>query len=263
MTEQSGEPAVESTALSPIAEKGRIAARKNPDASLTELAQSITEEPPLYWGGSDLIPFPPVAPTLVLTDTHKEALKALPEVFGQVQPEERRTLSEDEIKKVYDEHEVLKVIEELIGSRRDALKTTIKHHLDVDAEERNLAVPQPVVVKSTGEVKVEASPRDAHGHYVLGEKGKPERLPIPGTNQAWSREFRGGSTSVSGARLDELYEAGEISKEDYYAFTREKRVFDEEKARKSIAKNPRLFDLLARMTTRSGVGSAMFIRKNS
>lgn len=253
----------ESTALSPTAEAGRLAFRTNPAASLKELAEQITEEPPLYWGGTDLVPFPAVAPTLVITDEHAAALKALPEVFGKVQPKERRTLTAEEVKAAYDEHEVLKVIETLIADRRSAIKTTVKHHLDVLAEEENRAVPKPVIVKATGEVKVEASPRDADGHYVLGKKGEPERYAIPGTNQAWSREFRGGITSLSGARLKELYEAGEVSKEDYFAFTKEQRVFDEDKARASLAKNPRLYDLLVRITTRGGVGSSIWVRKNT
>lgn len=251
----------ESTALSPTAEKGVIAHRANPTASLKELAEQITEEPPLYWGGSDLVPFPAPAATLVITEEHAQALRALPEVFGKVQPTERRSLTPEEVKAAYDEHEVLKVIETLIASRRDAIKTTVKHHFDVTAEEENRAVPKPVIKKATGEVIVDASPRDADGHYVLGKKGDPERSPIPGTNQAWSREFRGGVTTLSGARLKELYEAGEVSKEDYYAFTREQRVFDEEKAHASLAKNPRLYDLLVRITTRGGVGSSIWVRK--
>jgi hypothetical protein len=253
----------ESTALSPTAEKGRIALRSNPTASLKELAEQITEEPPLYWGGTDLVPFPAPAPTLVITDDDRAALMALPEVFGKVQPTERRALSPEEVKAAYDEHEVLKTIETLIASRRDAIKTTVKHHFDVMAEEENRAVPKPVIKRGTNEVVVEASPRDADGHYVLGKKGEPERWPIPGTNMAWSREFRGGLTSLSGARLKELYEAGEVSKEDYYAFTKEQRVFDEEKARASLAKNPRLYDLLVRITTRGGVGSSIWVRKNT
>ncbi len=261
MTENTDDLIQESKALSPIAERGVIAARKDPSLSIKDLAQAIVDEPPLYWGGKDLIPFPKVPNAVVLTDEDKVALSAFPTVFGKVAPTERRTLTGDEIHAAYLEHEVLSKIETLIASRRDNLKEYVKHHLDVDAEERNAAIPQPVVDKETGEVTVEASPRDSAGHYVLGSKGKPERLPIPDTNLEWSREARAGLTSVSGSRLTELYEAGEISKEDYYAFTREQRVFDEEKTRKSLAKNPALFDLLARITQRSGVGSAMFIRK--
>lgn len=237
-------------ALAPVIERGTIVLRSNPDASLTEIAAAITEEPPLHdplMTGA-VMPFPAIPEPVVLDEEAIEALKALPAVFGQVNLDKRRTLTDLENQSVYTEMVVVKKVLETLKGREEALKEYVRTSFDVAAEEAGLADP-------------ETSPRDQHGHYVLGEKGKPERLPIPGTNKAWSREMRGGTTTLDGARLKELYEAEAITKEEYYAFTREVRVFDEEKARKSLAKDPNLLGLLARITKRGGVGSALFTRK--
>lgn len=237
-------------ALVPIIERGTQIIRANPDLSLKEIAAAITEEPPLHdplmTGG--VMPFPPMPDPVVLDEAAVEALRALPEVFGKTNITERRAMTPEENAAVHREMEVVKAVLAVMGNREDALKEYVRTSLDVAAEEAGLADP-------------EKSPRDANGHYVLGAKGKPERLPIPGTNKAWSREMRGGSTSIDSARLKELYEAEAITKEEYYAFTKEVRVFDEEKAHKAIFKNPSLLGLLTRITKRGGVSSALFTRK--
>lgn len=239
-----------SAALAPVIERGTIILRSNPDASLKEIAAAITEEPPLHdplmQGG--VMPFPDLPTPVVLEEDHIEALKALPAVFGKVNLEERRVMTDLENQSVHAEMVVVKKVMEVLSGREDALKEYVRTSMDVKAEQDGAAHP-------------EHSPRDAHGHYVLGKKGAPERLEIPGTNKAWSREMRGGTTTLDGARLRELYENDAISKEEYYAFTKEVRVFDEEKARKSVAKDPSLLGLLARITKRGGVSSALFIRK--
>jgi hypothetical protein len=117
-----------------------------------------------------------------------------------------------------------------------------------------------VTAEETGRTDAN-TPRDLKGHYVVAAKGEPERLPIPGTNQAWSREFRSGSASVDGSRLLDMYEAGDISREDYLSFTREMRVFDEEKALKAINDDPKRLEILARLAVPGRPSTAMFVRK--
>jgi hypothetical protein len=247
--------------LTTIIERGQFALRMNPDQTLAELAAAITEEVPTFWTmPGQVIPFPDVPAPVIMTKEIQEALEALPEVFGKVNIEKRRTLTPEEITQVFDEHEALGALQNVLQDRRDNLKEYVRTHLDVDAEEENRAIPADVF-DAEGNKIAEASPRDPHGHYVLGEKGSPERLNVPGTNKAFSREASSYKASISGDRLLELYEAGEISREDYLAFTREVRIFDENKARQAIHKDPRLLGLLARITQRGGMKSALFVRK--
>lgn len=253
-TEQSAE-------LVTIIERGTYALKQNPNASLAELAAAITEEVPTFWAAPGVVvPFPEVPAPVTMTAEMEQALLALPEVFGKTAIEKRRTLTEAEILAVYREHEALKVLEDSLKSRRDALKTYVRHHLDAEAEEQDRAVPADVFDEN-GEKVREASPRDPHGHYVLGEKGKPERLNIPGTNQAFSREASSYKAQVDGHRLTELYDAGQITREQYLALTVERRVFDEDKARRAIQKDKTLLGVLARITQRGGMKSALYVRK--
>lgn len=254
-------PVVEAdTALATIIERGTYALKHNADLTLAELAAAITEEVPAFWAAPGVVvPFPEIPSPVVMTDAIQEALNALPAVFGKTNIDKRRTMTEAEILDVYKEHEALKALEDSLKDRRDNLKEYVRTHMDVDAEERNLAVPADVFDKDGNKI-VDASPRDKHGHYVLGEKGKPERLNVPGTNKAFSREASSYKAELSGERLTELHEAGVISREDYLAFTREVRVFDEDKARKSIAKDKRFLGLLARITERGGMKSALYVR---
>lgn len=256
-----GNESTNSKSLDVIIERGTYALRQNPDVALADLAAQITEEVPTFWAAPGVVvPFPDVPSPVTLTPAIREALEALPEVFGKTSIEKRRTMTDAEILDVYREHEALKALEDALKSRRDSLKTYVRHHLDVDAEETNRAIPADVYDKDGNKI-AEASPRDPHGHYVLGEKGKPERLNIPGTNQAFSREASSYKAKVSGDRLQELYEAGEITREEYLSFTREVRVFDEEKARKALSKDKSLLGLLARITERGGMKSALYVRK--
>lgn len=248
-----------STEVTPYIERGKIALRKA-DATMKDLVLAVTDELPISNYVFD-IPFPPPAPIRTITPVQAEALIALPDVFGKVQPGTRRTLSPEEIVALYKEREVIKTISELLDGREDDIKTTIRHHMDVDAEERGVAVPKAKVDAASGEVIVAATERDANGHYVLCSKGKPERLPIPGTNQSWSREYRaGGVNTDQGERLLALYESGEITREDYLAFTKEVRVYDPTKAMESIKKNPERLGLLRRISQRTGVSTALWVR---
>lgn len=248
-------------ALTTIIERGTFALKRQSDMSLAELASAITEEVPSFWAPpGQVIPFPDIPAPVVMTPEVQSALNDLPEVFGKVNLDKRRTMTPEEILDVYKEHEALKALETALADRRDNLKEYVRTHLDVDAEEENRAIPHDVFTKN-GEKVAEASPRDKHGHYVLGEKGKPERLNIPGTNQAFSREASSYKAALSGDRLNELFEAGQITREEYLAFTREVRVFDETKARAAIQKDKKFLGLLAKITERGGMKSALYVRK--
>lgn len=247
--------------LAVIIERGTYALKQNPNASLAELAAAITEEVPTFWAAPGVVvPFPEIPAPVSMTKEMEEALLSLPEVFGKVNLDKRRTMSDDEILAVYREHEALKALENSLKDRRDNLKAYVRHHLDVAAEQEGRAVPADVYDENGQKVQ-EASPRDPHGFYVLGEKGKPERLNIGETGQAFSREASSYKAQVDGERLTELYDAGQITREQYLALTVERRVFDEDKARKSIQKDKTLLGVLAKITERGGMKSALFVRR--
>jgi len=233
----------ETTELSPLIKQGQIALREG--ASLAAVAAAMLVEMPEV---EALAPAAPTVPAPVeLTPEVKQALEQMSEVFAAVQPTERRRLSDTEVAALYIERDVVKKVGEVLAGREENIKEYVRNHLDVVAEE-------------TGRTDAN-TPRDGKGHYVVAEKGKPERLPIAGTNQAFSREFRSGKASVDGSRLLDMYEAGEISREDYLAFTREMRVFDEDKALKAINDDPKRLEILARLAVPANPTTSLFVRK--
>lgn len=244
---------------------GKIALR-NGEKTLLQVAETLIAPPaPLHVPSTEPEAFPAVPETKVLTAEDKQALLDLPKVFGKVNLETRRTLGEAEIKKVYVEQEVLKRIVKVLAGREDNLKEFVRTHVDVDHEERGMAVKADVL-SDDGEVIVEATPRDKSGHYIFATPGNPTRVNIPGTNKAYSLEYnkgRSGEVYIDDNALLDLYETGEITREQYLALTRERRVFDERKAEAACAKDEALLEVIARVTRRKGEtapGTALNIR---
>lgn len=180
-------------------------------------------------------PFPAAAKHVDITaDKVATALMRLPEVWASVEPKVRRTLNTAENSAIADEREVLKTIVTILEKRVEAINTTVKHHLDVQAEKDDRADPVTTL-------------RDTKGHYALAQRGQPERSPIPGTNDEWSREYRAPGAHLSGEMLLEMYEADEISREDYLAFTRAARVVDEDKIMQAVVQDPRRLEILVKI----------------
>jgi hypothetical protein len=233
------------TTLSPLIKQGQIAL-KDPKATLASVAAALLQEMPEV---EALAPAVPTAPAVVeLTPDVKDALAQIPEVFAAVQPTERRLLSDTEVAALYMERDVVKKVSEVLAGREENIKEYVRNHFDIVAEE-------------TGRVD-ESTPRDGKGHYVVtSPSDKYEVLPVEGTNQVFRREFRSGKAAVDGSRLLDMYEAGDISREDYLAFTREMRVFDEDKALKAINDDPKRLEILARLAVPASPSTALFVRK--
>lgn len=250
------------TEVQPFIQRGRIALRDGD--SFKGLQEALADPYLPDVARTEMIPFPAVPAPVELTAEVKAALNDLPEVFGRVNPEVRRTLNDAEKHDVFVEREAISTLLKVLALRDEALKTIIRHHMDVDAEERGVAVPKAVVDPETGEVIVEATERTADGHYILCAKGAPERTPIPGTNKDWSREYRNGSIGINTDVLERLVEEGEIDRETYLAMTREVRVFDEDKARASATGKPALQDqilfAIRKMTVRGKPTVSLFTR---
>lgn len=217
--------------LEVLIQRGKVALADAKVVSLTDLAQRMIDEPVITSGN-----FPDLAPKVEITAEDGAALVALPEVFGKVQPTERREVTVAEANLLMREAQVIKTITDLLEGREEAIKTIVRHHLDIQAEAAGAAGPD--------------TPRTPVGNYAV-----PGSLPAPETGQQFNRILTKGRTSIDSARLKELFQAGAISREEYLSFTREERVFDEMKAREAIKKNNNLLGLLARITTRSGINT--------
>lgn len=245
-------------------ERGRIAL-KSDDATLGTVAKAMVDadvaDAPL---APEAQPFPDLPKRVELTDKVRRAMNALPKLFGAVQPELRRTLSDRELNDLYFEREAIRTVTTALSGRDDAIKETVRNHMDADAEERGVAVPKAQVDKKTGEVIVPATPRDSHGHYVLATPEKREEVPIPGTNQMFVREYRRPSVSVDLSALLKMYEDGEITREEFLGMTRETRVLDEGKVWNFVRRYPeRGLELLGKITKHGAPGTNFNVRKAS
>jgi hypothetical protein len=194
-------------------------------------------------------PFPPVARHVDITaDKVSDALMRLPEVWGSVEPKSRRALSAAENTAAAREREVLKTIKTALDARVEAINTTVKHHMDIQAEKEDRADPVTTL-------------RDTKGHYALAKRGIPERSPIPGTNEAWSREYRSSGAELSAELLLEMYETDQISRADYLAFTRAARVVDEDKIMQALVEDPRRLEILFKIGAARPPVVQLFVRK--
>lgn len=235
-------------ALAAAVERGTIVLKQGGD--LAQIREALTDVAEVE--APQVVAFPPVPSPIVLTDDVKKALRRLPDVFAQVQPLERRALTEAELAQVHDERDVLGHIVDLLGGRQEDLKEIVRTHMDVVAEKDGKADP-------------DESLRDAHGHYVLAAKGNPERVHIPGTNLDFSREYRAGRDSLDTSVLEEMVTNGEISREAYLAMTVERRVFDENKTMLALSAKDSLradiFKAIKAMTKKGVPGTSLFTRK--
>lgn len=196
---------------------------------------------------------PETPKALVITDEVRAALKKLPSVFAATEVTERRELDGKEISLLFDEQEVLEAVADLLIERRETIKTNIRNHID----EVSLA---------QGRVADEGR-RDSKGHYIVASKGNPVRVPVPGHNKEYSLEFRSGrsgTASISSERLLQMYEEGELTREQYLGLTRETRVFDEQKATKAVLDDPSLMEVVKRAVTYVGQtadSQGLYVRK--
>jgi hypothetical protein len=192
-----------------------------------------------------------VAPKQVeITPALAEALKHLPEVFGIVQPDTIRRLTAAEIKALHDERSTIKAVIEDLLVRKDSIDETVRNHMSVTAQVAGLVT--------------ETTELDKNGRPIIAAPKDPQRCNIPDSTEAWSLEFRAGKVTVDGAELLAMYERDEISRETYLSFTKEVRIFDEEKAMAAMRKNPDLIEtVFTKILKRGRAATALFVRKQS
>lgn len=226
-----------------VVEIGRVALREDGATALT-VAQALIDQVD-YTKAKDL----KAAASVEMTEDLQQALTLLPKVFGGTQVTEIRQLTGSERAALYEEQQVIGVVLSAMKTRDEAIKETVRHHMDQ-------------VALATGQVTKDTE-TDAHGHYVVASKQNPERVSIPGTDKEWSREYRAGKTEIDGDRLLDLYEAGEIDRKTYLAMTREVRVFDEAKAMAAMEKDPSLLHVFRKLIKRGRPSLSLYVRKAS
>lgn len=233
--------------------------RDKPDTSLDDLAAAVAVAPAVPH--AEAAPFPKLPKHIMLTAEVLDAISKLQDVFNSVEIKDRRSLAQTEIDLLTKEAATIGTVGTALAARLEVIKETMRVHMDVAAEEAGIAVPKDVLGPG-GEVIVAATDRDQKGHYLLAKAQQPYQVPSAGV--AWSQEFKNGSVGQSDALLTEAADAGEISREDYLAATREVRVFDAFKARELIRKSPAAgLALLRRITVTGRPSSSLTIRKNT
>jgi hypothetical protein len=234
--------------------------REQPNTALDVLAAAvaIAPEAPVT---AEAQPFPKLPKHIELTAEARAAMKVLAGVFNSVEIKERRSLTRDEIDKLTAEIGVIGQISAVLGPRVDAIKETIRVHMDVAAEEAGIAVPKDKTGPD-GEVIVAATPRDQNGHYLLAGPKDPHQV-ASGT-VAWSQEYSSGSAKPSDGELQAAYQKGEIDKDVYMAITRSARSFDQARFLAFLRRDPRRgLAALRRITKRGTPQSALYLRKQT
>jgi hypothetical protein len=244
------------TELEPVA-PGEILLVAGPSFSLSDVAEKISAplpDPPL----DEALPFPALPKKVELTERQRTSLGLVARLFGSFSLDRRRSLLPEELEDLAVEADTLADLEGVLKDRREEIKEIIRVHMDVDAEERGVAVPRPKLGPAGGKV-VEATPRDRKGHYLLAGPGTAWEVHVGGFRQGWQQRFTSGSVALSEAALDELYEAGIIDRPEYLACTSQRRSLDEAKLHVFIRKNPvRGLGILRRITRRGPANSALY-----
>lgn len=152
-----------------------------------------------------------------------EALRALETLAEDlaltVYPATRRKLGPSEAYRYSSLLRNIKLAEKTFDKARDAIKTSVFNHLDIEVEE----------------AEVEAAV-DAKGHYL-----------VTGSIGALNREIRQGAPSVEIEGLQALLDKGKITRGQYLKMTRKPdvpRVVDEEGVLAALKKDPSLLNVL-------------------
>jgi hypothetical protein len=247
------------TEITQMVRRGRLAL-KDEKATLKSVAQAMVAGEPIEAPAT--AEFPPLPKKVELTSVVTQAMDNLSGLFSVVHPETRRPLTDKELTTLHLEREAIKIVTGALSGREEAIKEIVRNHMDADAEAKAKAVRRALIDSETGEVIVEATPRDAHGHYVLATAEQREEVQIPGTDKVFVREYRAPSTRADTDALHMKYEDGELSREEYLAFTRNIRVIDEDKVWEFIKKNPeRGLEILGSVTKHGLPSTAFNVRK--
>ena len=234
--------------LEPVAPGALARVNSDKPWTIDDLAALLAGPAPEFAAAGAL----PSAPAKVkLTEVLRKALRALPDLFGAVMPDEARALDRHEIRALTDEANAISTVMTELSARREAIKECIRNHQDAQAEAAGL--PDGAVRIADG---------SARGHWLVAEQGRPFESAVDGYTDCWQQRFVSGKVTVSGHVVGDLYEAGEIDRAAYLACTSERRSYDPDKMQAFIRKDPVLgLRILARMTTRSAPSASVYAPK--
>lgn len=224
------------------------------DAPLKEVAETLLGEIPVEDGSST---FPELPKPLTATSEIRSALKTLSTTFNKTIVTDRRTLSTEEIAAIGVEYEAMQDVLKLLETRAGQIKEIVRTHQDVEAEEKGQAFPETVI--RNGNVIIEATERDKHGHYILAAKGTPQDTEIPGTTLKFSTQFSAGRTSENLAAIETMFLGGEIDETAYKAMTVVKRVPDADKIRQYVLKTGEV-SILGRIVKKGRNSTSLYLR---
>jgi hypothetical protein len=249
------------TEIEPVLAGALQLLRDKPDTTLETLAAQVAPDLQRV-PAPEAQQFPPLPKHVELTDEVKRALKRLPDMFNSVEPETRRSLAQTELDLLTLEQSVISMIGAALLARQEAIKETIRHHMDVAAEEKGLAVAADKTDPATGTVIVPATPRDQNGHYLLAGPKDPHQVQAGPV--LWSQEYSAPTPKANDGALQTAFRDGSVTREEYLAVSRETRVLDQEKTRAYIRKNPeRGLAILRRVTVGGKPKSSLYIREVS
>jgi hypothetical protein len=247
------------TELKTMITRGRLAL-KDDKATLKSVAQAMVAGEAVEL--PETIELPALPKKIELVPAVKQAMDGISTLFCMVVPETRRTLTEQELKTLHLERTAIKLITGALTGREEAIKETVRNHMDEDAIAKGVGVRKALVDSATGEVIVEATPRDVHGHLVTATAQKRDEVQIPGTDQVFVREYRAPQTTVSVEDLFDLVADGKVTKDEYLAMTRQTRVISEDKVWDFVKRNPeRGLEILGSITKHGLPSTAFNVRK--
>jgi hypothetical protein len=233
--------------------------KDKPETKLDDLAELVAVVEAVAVS-AEAAPWPALPKHIELTEECRRAMDALPGVFGKVElGDKRRSLTAAELKLLTSEVTVIGLISKVLGPRLDAIKETIRVHMDVDAEERGVAVARQLA-DAGGTVIVAATPRDQSGHYLLAGPGKPHEIPVGSV--VWQQQYSAGAAKPNDAELKAALDAGDIDRKTWLAITREVRKFDAVKFSAFLRKNPRDgLRVLRRITRKGRPQASLYLRE--
>lgn len=200
----------------------------------TDLASLLTELAKIPAPPAEKPPVKKVDPavTEALNAEMVRSMDVLPKVFGKTAlPVNRRELRNSELAGYLSEREEIAAAKKLLTKREELIKNAVSDHFDVVAEKAGVA-------------KAGETPVDKNGHYLIGGSGKGQRQEarIPGSDTFFVREKSKDSVVPSFEKLFDLYEKGEVTREEFLSLTRSEsyRVLDQTKIRAGLLSKARL-----------------------
>lgn len=178
---------------------------------------------------------------VVLTPEQRYAIERLPAAVEAPVPAEKRTLTPGEVIELIEERACLDAVEEAIKRRKEAIRTTVFNHLDLEVTDPD-------------------APIDEHGHAIA-----PGSLTVPGLNKRFAREIRQGSPVLSADALELQVsdEDGSIfTRDDFLACTTQVRVVDEAKVLLHLRRNPSIVGAIKEATSVGRSTASLWVRKS-